>query len=407
MTGCPVAAYEKDPLTGIVRHLDDQCFGCQYCTLMCPYDAPQYNVSKGIVRKCDMCSDRLSHGQAPACAEACPSSAIAIRSVPKGELEARLASGFLPGVADPSQTLPTTRYLSRAGLAHFAPVDELRAEPQHAPASLVLMLTSTQLAAGVAFAAALLGPDQPLPGRLVVASAAALGVIASLFHLGRPWLAYRAVLGLRTSWLSREAVALGLFAAVALQAAGQTALGRHDAGTTFARLSAGLGLCGVFCSVMVYTATRRPHWAAAPTAACFGGGTLLLGGMGTLLLRLLAGSPWSPIEQGLVAIVVTTALARLTQAAVALRAPAAPDASPQARRARTLRGPLRPLALSRSLGLCVAGVLGPLLLLGVPSGAARMLTAALCGCGLLLSELCERLLFFAAAPPSRMPGSLK
>jgi hypothetical protein len=52
-------------------------------------------------------------------------------------------------------------------------------------------------------------------------------------------------------------------------------------------------------------------------------------------------------------------------------------------------------------------VLGPLLLLGVPSGAARMLTAALCGCGLLLSELCERLLFFAAAPPSRMPGSLK
>src|SRR5262249_43405207 len=34
MLGCPVGAYEKDPITGIVKHLDDQCFGCQYCTLM-------------------------------------------------------------------------------------------------------------------------------------------------------------------------------------------------------------------------------------------------------------------------------------------------------------------------------------------------------------------------------------
>ncbi len=29
LNGCPVLAYEKDPLTGIVRHLDDQCIGCQ------------------------------------------------------------------------------------------------------------------------------------------------------------------------------------------------------------------------------------------------------------------------------------------------------------------------------------------------------------------------------------------
>ena len=36
MSACPVDAYEKDPVTGIVKHLDDQCFGCQYCTLACP-----------------------------------------------------------------------------------------------------------------------------------------------------------------------------------------------------------------------------------------------------------------------------------------------------------------------------------------------------------------------------------
>ena len=33
MNGCPTKAYEKDPSTGIVKHLDDQCFGCQYCIL--------------------------------------------------------------------------------------------------------------------------------------------------------------------------------------------------------------------------------------------------------------------------------------------------------------------------------------------------------------------------------------
>ncbi|MGN6546724.1 MAG: 4Fe-4S dicluster domain-containing protein, partial [Aureliella sp.] len=56
LKGCPVLAYEKDPVSGIVRHLDDQCFGCKYCTMMCPYEVPQYNQSLGIVRKCDMCS---------------------------------------------------------------------------------------------------------------------------------------------------------------------------------------------------------------------------------------------------------------------------------------------------------------------------------------------------------------
>ena len=29
LNGCPVKAYDKDPNTGIVRHLDDQCIGCQ------------------------------------------------------------------------------------------------------------------------------------------------------------------------------------------------------------------------------------------------------------------------------------------------------------------------------------------------------------------------------------------
>src|SRR5204863_6366496 len=75
LTGCPVNAYDKDPVTGIVRHLDDQCIGCQYCVLKCPYDVPKYSQKRGIVRKCDMCSSRLGAGEAPACVQGCPNEA--------------------------------------------------------------------------------------------------------------------------------------------------------------------------------------------------------------------------------------------------------------------------------------------------------------------------------------------
>jgi formate dehydrogenase iron-sulfur subunit len=108
MNGCPVKAYEKDPVTGIVKHLDDQCIGCQYCIFMCPYDAPKYNKARGIVRKCDMCSDRLEHGEAPACVQSCPNEAIRITVVDRTEaIQATEANAFLPGAPAPSDTLPT------------------------------------------------------------------------------------------------------------------------------------------------------------------------------------------------------------------------------------------------------------------------------------------------------------
>jgi Fe-S-cluster-containing dehydrogenase component len=101
LTGCPVLAYDKDPVTGIVRHLDDQCIGCQYCVMKCPYDVPQYSERRGIVRKCDMCSNRLAAGEAPACVQACPNEAIRIALVDQAEVSEKFSEAgskaFLPG----------------------------------------------------------------------------------------------------------------------------------------------------------------------------------------------------------------------------------------------------------------------------------------------------------------------
>src|SRR5260221_2399195 len=158
LNGCPVLAYEKAPVTGIVRHLDDQCICCQYCVLKCPYDVPKYSQRLGIVRKCDMCSSRLTVGEAPACVQACPNEAIQITTVRRSSVRTEWRSSktsrgnsFLPGSPDPSCTLPTTQYLTKAAVPRSisAPDHEtLRPEPAHTPLAVFLVLS--QWAAGLA-----------------------------------------------------------------------------------------------------------------------------------------------------------------------------------------------------------------------------------------------------------------
>src|SRR5205814_4879484 len=81
LIGCPVDAYTKDLVTGIVQHSPETCIGCQYCTWNCSYGVPQYNPERGVVGKCDMCYGRLTDDREPACVSACPESAIRIEIV--------------------------------------------------------------------------------------------------------------------------------------------------------------------------------------------------------------------------------------------------------------------------------------------------------------------------------------
>ena len=143
--GCPVLAYEKDPRTGIVRHLDDQCIGCQYCVMKCPYEVPRYSSRLGIVRKCDMCGDRLRAGEAPACVQSCPTEAIRISTVSSAVLLKKHRSSpknqFLPASPTPSYTVPSTVYRSLRTLPkEIRAADELSLHPAPPHWPLIWML---------------------------------------------------------------------------------------------------------------------------------------------------------------------------------------------------------------------------------------------------------------------------
>lgn len=415
-SACPVDAYEKDAATGIVRHLDDQCIGCKYCTMACPYEAPKYHAGEGIVRKCDLCVDRLRVGEAPACVQACPHEAIRVRVVEVAEVVATAAAGaFLPASPGPNLTRPTTRYRAERPLpADVEAADAHRVEPEHAHGPLVAMLVLTQLAAG-GFLFGLvgrLGGAGSVPLGALSLGALLVGLAASLAHLGRPHLAYRAVIGLRHSWLSREVVCFGAFAKLAgasvlLGLIGPELADRWPAlGIGLAIGAAASGIAGVACSVMVYQVTRRPAWSGLRVVCRFVGTTLLLG----LAARLTVGA-WEGVVPGPAA---WAALAALAMAKVAAESELLdhrhrPGSGLLGRSSRVLRGPLAGGWRWRvALGLA-AGVLLPLTLSGLGSGAAAGVAQGLSAAallGLIAGESLERFLFFAAASRPKMPGGL-
>jgi DMSO reductase anchor subunit/NAD-dependent dihydropyrimidine dehydrogenase PreA subunit len=362
-----VKAYEKDATTGIVRHLDDQCIGCQYCMLKCPYEVPKYSKRLGIVRKCDMCQQRLAVGEAPACVQACPTSAIRIVLHDTGATALSRVPGIMPeGSAE--YTRPTTAYTTARTLSgtRAADADVPRVQPTHWP--LVGMLLLTQLAAGL-FIAAIPYPQLAWAG---IASLM-LGLGVSAFHLGRPLGAWRFFLGLRTSWMSREILAFSVFAALAI--ASLLAL------PTF--LPAMAGMVAVFTSAMIYIDTRRSWWSAKRTSLSFIGTTARLGGScaaaitGDIVCSVVA------LLFGLISILLEAKWDRhhsLSQRILNHSLPAL----------KRWKGSLVLLAI-----FCQAAALL------LPGGMGW--TAFLCNCAACLAE---RVIFFRAVDAPKMPGGL-
>jgi Fe-S-cluster-containing dehydrogenase component len=90
---CPTKATWKRESDGVVMMDQHRCIGCRFCMAACPYGVRNFNWgdprkapkalnpnfptnpeyptrTKGVVEKCNFCSERLAKGTLPACVEA-------------------------------------------------------------------------------------------------------------------------------------------------------------------------------------------------------------------------------------------------------------------------------------------------------------------------------------------------
>ncbi|MHB8473308.1 MAG: DmsC/YnfH family molybdoenzyme membrane anchor subunit [Gammaproteobacteria bacterium] len=346
LKGCPTRAYTKFAEYGAVLQDPDICFGCGYCTWVCPYNAPQLDPVAGHVSKCNMCVDRLEVGLKPACVAACLGGALdfgVIETTPENSVE--LATQ-IPGFPDPSITHPNIRFQQQRSLPRelrrtdSAPIRYVQDDQNPVPdvgvksgqgsyrsASavaldtprlwnlrklrsredpLVIFTLTTQAVIG-AFIALFLGPLFGLTELSVAAhpiaypvtlfsliAAQTLALVISTLHLGRPHRFYRAFNNLRYSPVSREVAAVAVF---------YNLLGAYAVLTTFpvlfnwlppsvfTTLRQGSGYLAIVAGPValyfmqrIYRIRARPYWNHWQVLTSFFGSMLTLG---PLLVALL------------------------------------------------------------------------------------------------------------------------
>jgi DMSO reductase iron-sulfur subunit len=429
LEGCPTDTYYKDPTTGAVRMREDSCIGCGYCTWNCPYDAPQFNPERNIVTKCDFCHNRLMDGDLPACVAACPSGALEIETVNPENWKTNHSEGNAPSVPESSITLSTTRFTVPKNLkADLNRTDEYRLKPERPHYSLVFMTVLTQLSVGgflSLFLSEILshfGHLSPLlqkflqVGPLAMLGTSFLAIGTSVFHLGRPLFAFRALKMWRRSWLSREVLFFTLFSGLAalysllrwkgivLPMGVMIGLGSLVAIT---------GIGGIYSSARIYMVPARPSWNNIRTPIAFFSTSFLLGPLLTLLLFAwqsrvtsipLLENGGALIGKGLVGIILVAGLFQLGSILVKLFYILSREEHELRGTAKLLTQWFRYPFLSRigSLLLTLLGV--PLALLGLlQNGSATVFwIGALLALG-LGSEILGRYLFFVSVVPKNRP----
>ena len=390
LTGCPVDAYSKDGVTGIVRHSADACIGCQYCTWNCSYGVPQYNPERGVVGKCDLCHGRLNRGQEPACAAACPEDAIRIEVVNVAKWRANYqASANSPGMPSADDSISTTRITLPARMhdsVRKVDLSCLRSEDPHWP--LIVMTVLTQLSVGAFISIWLLqafGTQSHRTATLIALSAAVVALTASTLHLGRPIHAIRALKMWRRSWLSREVLFFTSFGLAATAYSGAVWLGIRNT-EWLGALNVILGMCGVGASARLYLVPGRPAWNSPLTFADFGSTTALLGACGAnILTRGATGARYAVLWAfGFALITASLKLARLGMSKV-----------------HELRGSWQLLTTVHSNQLLIRCLLPCLGLALLPLAAAIWIRIAIAAF-MIFGELIGRYLFFVSVVPSNM-----
>lgn len=252
LKGCPTRAYTKFAEYGAVLQDPDICFGCGYCTWVCPYNAPQLDMEQGHVHKCNMCVDRLEVGLKPACVAACLAGALdfgVIETLPehREQLQTQIPGFPTPEITHPNIRFQQTKSLPREmtrpdsmplryerdaqGQGGFK--TKVRSTQQARQWNLqrlnsrenplVFFTLISQMVIG-AFLLLFMGPQLGLTALSITAHPAltttlllgmitlqSLALILSTIHLGKPQRFYRGFNNLRYSPVSREAASLMVF----------------------------------------------------------------------------------------------------------------------------------------------------------------------------------------------------
>ncbi|RDH88606.1 MAG: aspartate carbamoyltransferase [endosymbiont of Escarpia spicata] len=352
LKGCPTRAYTKFTEYGAVLQDPDICFGCGYCTWVCPYNAPQLDPVKGQVTKCNMCVDRLEVGLKPACVSACLGKALdfgVVENIPEGRTQAKTE---IPGFPRTDITHPNIRFQqTRTTQRDMARVDSTALkyhrddadgsfrpalDPKHGfkrewnlgkllgshENAHIAFTLSIQMVMG-AFALLTIGPwsgldavvgftasDAFLPALLIMLLFSTIGLFKLNMHLGKPHRFYRGFYNLRLSPVSREIAGVSAFFG---GLAGYTLFSFFDGqlATVLQTIFAGLGLLGIgfggYFMYKLYRIEARPFWNHWHTGASFIGTGLSLGSLLLALVSLLFGSLTSELAQTL-ALVATVGL---------------------------------------------------------------------------------------------------
>ncbi len=467
LKGCPTRAYTKHTEYGAVLQDPETCFGCGYCTWVCPYNAPQLDPVKGQVSKCNMCVDRLEVGLKPACVAACVGNALdfgVIENIPKGREQARAE---IPGFPSPEITHPNIRFQQvkqmpdeltrtdsmpvkyhRDEQGRYRPaIDQKQGKAQHwnlprlssRENPLVMFTLAAQAAAG-AFALQFLASLAGVSGFSQFAQSAwyaplailelglvCFGLFMSTMHLGKPKRFYRGFNNLRHSPVSREGLGIAIFQAMLglhllfklpQHPWVQAVLGKieHPALTPLANTTGLLAVLasgvGLYYMTRCYRIRARPFWNHWQVSTAFFGSALSLGSLLAALVMLPTLQ-----AQGLglhTVLTVCTGLLVLGLAAETLghwahaRAMSASEDEGGASYyvQSTTFGKtflLRNYVLGASLVASI--VLLGLLLTRPGIGLIAVAALALIGCAVLATSIVSRALFYVLVIPTTMPGA--
>ncbi|MBL1275265.1 MAG: dimethyl sulfoxide reductase anchor subunit [Ectothiorhodospiraceae bacterium] len=322
LKGCPTRAYTKFAEYGAVLQDPDICFGCGYCTWVCPYNAPQLDPVKGEVTKCNMCVDRLEVGLKPACVTACLGGALefgVIDNSPENRDQTKLdIPGFpssdithpnirfeqkrsLPREMSRPDTMPLKYHRDDAKNKHVPVVDEGKTKVKrlwnlrklltsHENAHIVFTLC-TQTVIG-AFMLLMFGPlvglnsieavkaDAFLPLMVTMFVVLSIGMFKLNMHLGKPMRFYRGFNNWRLSPVSREIAGVSLFFG-GMVGFGFFSLFEHPVAQALAMAAAvgGIigGVAGFYYMYKLYRIPARPYWDHWQTGSSFVGTALVLG----------------------------------------------------------------------------------------------------------------------------------